>query len=443
MTLISVFATFTTLINGTIVTTAHEQISATFHISESSFPHSYWLVTSWAIGGGVTSLAVLPLLEDFGVRSGFLWIYVAFVLSIIPEGFAPNYATLLVFRFCTGGCVSILANAAASVIGNIWKDDRDRTIPMSLYITAYIAGISVGPVIGGIIIQHLDWRWVFHLQLIWYSVFFPIYYFGFEETRGSIILGRHADGLADTDPSETGPSSVSLPKRLGISIKRPLYMLFTEPVLFVFTLWSAFAVGTVYLFTQSVEQVFVKLYGWSASQAGYVQTAVVIGACIGGHLTLVSGKFYFASAKRNVDNPGKPIPEARLYVSVFGSVFGVSGGMLLYGWTAYPDDPWIGEAIGLAMVGFGIVLIVLAAADYVVDAYTTYAGSAVAALVLGEDLVAAFLPLAAQKMYTDMGFQWASTTLGLVSLFLSLAPIALIIWGKRIRAHSAMMTDMY
>ncbi|RJE16363.1 multidrug transporter, partial [Aspergillus sclerotialis] len=67
-------------------------------------------------------------------------------------------------------------------------------------------------------------------------------------------------------------------------------MLFTEPVLFVFTVWSAFMLGTVYVFTQSVEQVFSGLYGWTASQAGYVQAAVVIGECVGWTGVLINAK---------------------------------------------------------------------------------------------------------------------------------------------------------
>jgi hypothetical protein len=60
-------------------------------------------------------------------------------------------------------------------------------------------------------------------------------------------------------------------------------MLFcTEPVLFVSTLWSAFTVGTLFLFTQSVEQVFMDLYGWSVEQAGFVQCAIVIAECVVG-----------------------------------------------------------------------------------------------------------------------------------------------------------------
>lgn len=315
---------------------------------------------------------------------------------------------------------------------------------MSLYITAFLTGSSMGPVIGGVIYSYLNWRWISYMQLIWYGLFAPIYLAFFEETRGSVILRRRSRKSVGVrrDNSISAPTpGPTLLARVGISIKRPIYMLLTEPVVFVFTVWSAFMIGTVYVFTQSVEQVFVELYGWSASQAGYVQVAVVLGESIGWTGALLSAKLYFASASRNREQPGTPIPEARLYLSVIGSLEGVTGGMFTYGWASYPSVPWIAPAIGLAMVGLGIEIVVIAIADYVVDAYSRYAGSAVAAVVLGENVFAAFLPLAATSMYTNLGFQWASTLLAFLALLLSFVPVIIIPFGSRIRARSPFMKE--
>jgi MFS family permease len=444
ITAIAVLATFTTLLNGTIITVAHDAINEEFGVSDANFPNSYWPVTSWALGGAIFSLAVLPLMEDFGIRSGFLTTYGVFICFVVPQAVARNFATLIISRFFAGGCVSVLANTSASVIGNIWEGERGRTIPMALYVTAYLTGSSMGPVIGGVIFQSLNWRWISYLQLIWYGCLAPIYCFFFDESRGSVVLQRRAKKKLKLEKDSrflTPSHETPLYQKLINSIRRPIYMLTTEPVVFVFTVWSAFMVGTVYLFTQSVEQVFAGLYGWTASQAGYVQVAVVIGECIGWVGALISAKFYFASASRNQEVPGSPIPEARLYMSLIGSFVGVTGGMFVYGWTSYPFLPWIAPAIGLVMVGFGTNVVVIAIADYVVDAYSKYAASAVAAIVLGENIFAAFLPLAAQSMYKNLGFQWGSTVLGFLSLVLSFAPVVIVIYGRRIRGRSPFMKE--
>ncbi|EXJ78237.1 hypothetical protein A1O3_09398 [Capronia epimyces CBS 606.96] len=437
-------ATFTTIMNGTLITVAHEAINEEFHISDARFPNSYWPVTSWALGGALSSLIVLPVMEDFGIRSGFLGTYIVFMCFIIPQALAQNFATLIITRFFSGGCVSVLANTAASLVSNVWEGDRARTVPLSLFVTVFLAGSSAGPVIGGVIYEYLSWRWISYMQLIWYGALFPVYWIWFQESRGTKILQNRAEMLRKAGKQVFTASEVNhttLLQKLGHSIKRPLRMLFTEPVLFVFTLWSSFMIGTVYVFTQSVEQVFAGLYGWTPSQAGYVQAAIAIGECVGWTGALVSARLYFASASRNLEAPGTPVPEARLYMSLVGGFVGVSGGMFVYGWTSYPFLPWIAPTIGLFMVGAGINVVVIAIADYVVDAYSKYAGSAIAAVVLGENTFAAFLPLAAQSMYTNLGFRWASTLLAFLALVLAFAPVCIIIWGRQIRARSPFMKD--
>lgn len=60
--------------------------------------------------------------------------------------------------------------------------------------------------------------------------------------------------------------------------------------------------------------------------------------------------------------------------------------MFLYAWTSYPFIPWIAPAIGLAMVGFGTTGVVVSITNYLADAYSKYAGSAVGAIGLGENI---------------------------------------------------------
>ncbi|KAJ5099389.1 hypothetical protein N7532_006390 [Penicillium argentinense] len=446
LTAVAAFTTFITMMNGTIITVAHEAINEEFNISDASFPHSYWPVTSWAVGGSVSSLLILPLMEDFGVRWVFLITYVAFLCFIIPQALAQNFATLIVTRFFAGGCVSILANTSATVIGNVWETEKARNIPVSLYIVTYLAGSSIGPVIGAPIYHYLSWRWIGYLQLIWCGALLPMYYFMFKECRGTAILGQRAkalreDGVRAYSQHEIDSEGNSMLMIVVRSATRPIILFFTESVVFVSTLWSGFTVGTLYLFTQSVEQVFTGLYGWTPAQAGYVQAAIVIGEILGWVGTLFSGKLYFTSASRNTEVPGTPIPEARLYLAIVGGMFGLSGGMFTYAWTSYPSLPWIAPAVGLAMVGAGGVIVVTGISDYVVDAYSKYAASAVGIMVAGENTFSGFLPLAAMSLYSTLGFNWASTVLAFISFGLSLAPILFVIWGKEIRARSPFMKE--
>ncbi|KAL5335571.1 major facilitator superfamily domain-containing protein [Aspergillus crustosus] len=443
LTSLATLATFLSMVNGTIITVAHEEINTEFNISDAAFPHSYWPVTSWAVGGACSALLILPLMEDFGVRPLFLGTYATLICFVVPTAVAQSFATLVVTRFFCGACVAVLANTSATVIGNIWASEQQRSIPVSMYILAYLAGSSIGPVIGASIYEHLGWRWIGYMQLIWYGAFLPVFFFLLKESRGAVILAQRARALqASGKRAYTQEEFVHHKKRKSVasqvarSAARPLVLFFTEPVLFVSVLWSGFTVGALFLFTQSVEQVFVSLYAWNATQSGYVQSSIVVGECIGWVVNLLSASLYFASARRNTEIPGTPIPETRLYLAVAGGIIGMSGGMFVYGWTSYPYLPWIAPAIGLAMVGAGSMLVVTGVSDYITDAYSMYAGSAFGAVAAMENIFSAFFPLATQSLYGTLGLNWASTLLALVCFVLSLAPILMFIWGKEIRARS-------
>ena len=437
-------ASFVSAMNGTVISVAHNAINKDFNISDATFPHSYWPTASWGLGGALFPLVLFPVMEDFGIRTVFLVTYFFFVCLLIPIGLAQNFATLIVVRFFSGGCVQLLANASAGIASNVFEGDRARSIPISLYVGIYLAATSIGPVIGSSIFQSLSWRWIGYIELIWTATLFPIFVIGFPESRGSIILLAKAKRLrhkGENAYTSEELDRVPLYQVLAKSVQRPLYMLCTEPVVFVATLWAAFSLGTIYLFTQSVEQVYGELYGWDAVQAGYVQIAIVVGEMLGWGFCVFANRWYYASAAVNTEIPGTPIPEARLYASVLGGFFGVTGGMLVYGWTSHSSINWMVPTVGLAMVGFGTTTVVVSIANYLVDAYSKYAASALGAVGLVENASIAFLPLAASAMYTNLGFQWASSLLAFVSLALVATPFAVLKWGKEIRSRSPFMKE--
>ncbi|KAK4575109.1 hypothetical protein LTR86_000961 [Recurvomyces mirabilis] len=446
VTATALFSTLIVTLNGTGISVAALEINQDFGISDAAFPNSYWPITSWTLGGAVFVIFFLPVMEDVGVRIGFLVTYIFFFVMVIPQALAQNFATLIVTRFFSGGCVSLLANTISSVIPDVWATDVARSVPVGLYIVLYLVGNTLGPPMFAGVMQHIgDWRWIFYIQLILYGAMAPVFFVLLRETRGNVILRRRAKQLRKSTGKHIYTAAEMdqppLYYRLFKSTTRPAYLLFTEPVLMASTLWSAFSFGTVFLFTQSTAQVFSTLYDWPEYSVGYIQAAVVIGEVLGWFPSFYSTRLYLKSAARNKEAPGTPIPEARLYVSVFASFFSIVGGMLVYAWTSYAWIHWIVPAIGLAMVGFGIQVVITAVADYITDIYAAsgYAGSAVSAVAAGENIVAGFVPLAAQSMYSNLGFHWASTLLAFLALLLSFAPVIFILFGRELRSRSPFM----
>ncbi|PSK48620.1 hypothetical protein B9Z65_134 [Elsinoe australis] len=445
ITILCLTATMTCTMNGTALTVAWKDTNEYFGISDDTFPNSYWPVASWTIGGAVFMMVFLPLMEDFSVKWGYLASYAMFLLFVFPQALVQNFAGFIIIRFFAGGFVSLVANCIVGICCDIWDGERGRSIPVASYITLYLSGSSMGPVMGAAVLTKLHWKWIIWIQLIFYSALLPLFFFILPETRGSNILRQRAQHIRKTTNRKAfsaeeldRPSPLAT---LAFSVKRPFYLFFTEWVVFSFTVWSSFAVGLVYLFTQSTEQVFSHLYGWTSIQAGLIQSAIVAGMLLAWLANFYQVHLYFASASRNAENPGEPIPEAHLYHSIFGCFVGCGGGMFIYGWGAYSSVPWMVPALGLVMVGYGINAIVIAVAAYVTACYSKYAVSAVASVCAGENLFAALMPLAASTMYTKLGFHWASSLLGIFSVFLGLAPVVMLFWGRKIRERSPFISE--
>lgn len=128
-------------------------------------------------------------------------------------------------------------------IADVWKGDKARSLPMSLFGFTSVAGIALGPFLGSVIVQ-IDktdpWRWIFYIQIIYNAGLIPIFWLILRETRGDVILARRAKKLRkETGKAVYAESELmkqSTWTQLKVSFHRPARMLTTEPVVIFFTL---------------------------------------------------------------------------------------------------------------------------------------------------------------------------------------------------------------
>ncbi|KAL1643906.1 hypothetical protein SLS58_004580 [Diplodia intermedia] len=371
--------------------------------------------------------------------------YIMFLIWMVPSAVAKNFATLIVTRFFDGGFSSVSINIVGGTITDIWRGDRDRSLPMSIFGLTSVVGIALGPFIGSAIAANMYWRWIYYIQLIFDGGCLPLFWFILNETRADVILARRAKKLRKSGGRPNAYAKAELEKTdvmtsLKISFTRPVKMLATEWVVFSFTLWISFAWGILFLFQSSIVQTFQTNYGFGVMSTGLIQLALSVGAVIGTIINPIQDMLYLRSAKRNKHQPGLPIPEARLYSSVPGSLL-FTAGLFWYGWASQPAVHWLVPTVGIVVVGLGIYSIYLAVVNYLADAYEKYAASALSAASLGRNTFGAFLPLASQSLFNDLGFQWAGSLLGFVGLALSVAPVLLLVKGEEIRRRSPFMRE--
>lgn len=318
---------------------------------------------------------------------------------------------------------------------------------MSLFGFTSVAGIALGPFLGSAILQinkTQPWRWIFYIQIIYNAGLIPIFWCILRETRADVILARRAKKLRKEtgEPvyAESELTRQSTWTQLRLSFSRPAHMLTTEPVVIFFTLWVSFAWGVLYLFFSSVVQTYQSAYGWGTMSTGLVQLAISVGAVVATCLNPLQDRAYLRSAGRNRERPGKPVPEARLYSAIPGTLL-FAGGLFWYGWSCRPGVHWVVPTCGVACVGVGIYSIYLGVVNYLTDSYEKYAASALSAASLGRNSFGAFLPLASQPLFNHLGFGWAGSLLGFIGLAMTAVPIVLLFKGRDIRASSPFMSE--
>ncbi|KAG7105227.1 MFS transporter prlG like protein [Verticillium longisporum] len=94
---------------------------------------------------------------------------------------------------------------------------------------------------------------------------------------------------------------------------------------------------------------------------------------------------------------------------------------------------WIVPILGTAVAGFGNLLIFMSLQLYLVDAFSVYAASALAANTVARSLAGAFLPLAGLPMYEALGIGWGNTVLGIISAVMIPVAYAIIRYGQYLR----------
>ncbi|KAJ6126954.1 Major facilitator superfamily domain general substrate transporter [Penicillium sp. IBT 18751x] len=420
-------------------------------------------ITIFCIGFALAPMVLAPFSEINGRRPIFIASGILFVATLIACGGTHSFGGLLAARFFQGIGASTFSTMVGGVISDIYHA-QDRNTPMALFSGAALFGTGLAPLIAGTIVTHSTWRWIYYSHAIVSAFFVVIIYFFFKETRGSVLLSRKAHKLNEyyEQLEEAGHVGVilsseessdekstrrirwkvksdeqrdSLATMIRISVYRPFHMLFTEPVVFFFSVWVSFSWATLYLQFGSVPLVFKKSHGFNIEQTGAVFTSMCVGVILITCISIWQEKIAAHFGKLSSS------AEGRLYYVCIESIL-LPIGLFWFGWTSYPSIPWIVPAIAVGCATMGIFSIYLATFNYLADTYHRYASSAIAAQSCCRNLLGGVFPLVTAAMFNNLGFQGASSLLGGIGLLLTLVPWVLAFYGPKIRARSKMASEL-
>lgn len=188
----------------------------------------------------------------------------------------------------------------------------------------------------------------------------------------------------------------------------------------------------MYIMFATMTEVFEDVYGIDSANVGLTFLGLGVGQFLG---LFIFGMLSDRDLKaRAAKNGGQMKPEFRLPILVWMG-FWTPAGMLLFGWGAQYKVHWIVPIIGTAMVALGNMCTFLPIGTYLVDAFTTYAASAMAANTVLRSLGGALLPLSARRLYSALGYGWGNTLLGFVALAFVPVVFFLVKYAEKIRTN--------
>lgn len=148
-------------IDGTVVNVAIPSLQTSLGATGAQ---AQWIVESYALLLSSLLLVGGSLGDRFGFRKTFLCGVVVFACASIWCGLAPGIDQLLVARCLQGvGGALLVPNSLAFLSAQFRDKDRGRAIGTWSGFGAIMT--ALGPVIGGWVVQHGSWRWVFFLNV--------------------------------------------------------------------------------------------------------------------------------------------------------------------------------------------------------------------------------------------------------------------------------------
>lgn len=217
-------------------------------------------------------------------------------------------------------------------------------------------------------------------------------------------------------------------------MKRPFKLLVTQPIIQALACYMAYIYGTMYLMLATFPRLWVDRYGMSTGIGSLNFISMGLGFFLGAQITAPLNDMIYRRLKARNNNTGKP--EFRV-PSMVPASFLAPIGLFWYGWSAQARLHWIMPNIGACIFCAGTIVSFQCIQTYLIDSYTRYAASALAATTVMRCVAGFTFPLFAPAMYNALDFGWGNSVLGFAALGLGVpAPLMLWKYGERLRSSS-------
>ena len=235
---------FAVTFGTSVYTPGYAEVMKKFNVSSTV---AILPLSLYVLGLAFGPILAAPISETKGRRVVYLVSLPLAALFILGSGFSNNIASLIICRFLAGFFGSPVLAVGAGTNVDMWAPVH-RAAATSSFLLAPFLGPAIGPAVGGFAAQYKGWRWT-QWPILFMIVPVYTYSLGMKETYKKIILQQRAKRLNIPPPPKIGPSGFAAIKFLiTVTLYRPVKMIFIEPIVFFFSLYTAFNFSVIFGF---------------------------------------------------------------------------------------------------------------------------------------------------------------------------------------------------
>ncbi|KAG7783394.1 hypothetical protein KL910_000014 [Ogataea haglerorum] len=407
-------------------------------------------LTFYLVGLAFGPAIAAPLSEVFGRKIIYCSTLPISMLFIMGVGLSKNIGQVLVLRFFAGFTASAALAIGGGTVTDIWKP-HELGIAMTLFCMAPLCGPVVGPIIGGFVAENKvsknmnrigGLRWTMWVDLFFAAaVFIPL--FLAPETYRPIIMTKRIK-KRNLKLKKTMPLAEFLVILVFITLLKPMEMLVVEPIVLVFSTYTAFIFAVLFGFFEAFPVIFRGQYGMSLGISGLPFLGVGLGILIGAATYVYIDKRIFfrrypdgyVGLRDKNGNNLPPSPESRLLPCKLGAV-AMPPALFWLAWTGRHSVHWMAPIAAGVPFGFSLILIFFSILTYFSMSYPPLSvASALAANNLLRYIVSSVFPLFTVQMMENLHIYWGVSVFAFIALALAPVPWLFTKWGPSLRERS-------
>ena len=281
---------FLAAMEATVVATAMPSVVADLH----GLSLYGWVGAVYMLSSTLTMPLYGKVADLYGRKPILLVALVIFLVGSVASGCATSMAALVAFRAVQGIGAGGIQPVALTIVGDLYRPE-ERARVQGLFGALWAFAGTSGPLLGGLLVRALSWRWVFFVNVPFALVAFGLLAWAFQEkvkrktvrfdVAGSVLLAIGVTlllaGASHTKPLVTVPLSfvvlaifAFVEKRAADPVLPPSLLL--RPVILVSSLCGA-AIGALMSGTITYLPLYAQaVLGASPTQAGLLLAPLLV-----------------------------------------------------------------------------------------------------------------------------------------------------------------------